>query len=192
MPSSSTNFNPDEIVRDVIGGNKDRFRLLVKEYGLLVRGYLSARVYHLEDAEDLAQETFVLTFSKLSSYELGTNFRAWLLSIAKFQLSNHWRKTKGRANTMEKFRHDIADAIQPEMMKASNELEKERIAKLLACISKLPGRTRHLIRAGLDGVRVETLAEEMKVKPNAIYQSRHRAHIALRKCMETNEPTPAT
>jgi len=192
MPSSSTNFNPDEIVRDVVGGNKDRFRLLVKEYGLLVRGYLSARVYHLEDAEDLAQETFVVTFSKLSSYELGTNFRAWLLSIAKFQLSNHWRKTKGRANTMDKFRHDIADAIQPEMMKASNELEKERIAKLLACISKLPDRTRHLIRAGLDGVRVETLAEEMKVKPNAIYQIRHRAHIALRKCMETNEPTPAT
>jgi RNA polymerase sigma-70 factor, ECF subfamily len=192
MPSSSTNFNPDEIVRDVVGGNKDRFRLLVKEYGLLVRGYLSARVYHLEDAEDLAQETFVVTFSKLSSYELGTNFRAWLLSIAKFQLSNHWRKTKGRANTMDKFRHDIADAIQPEMMKASNELEKERIDKLLACISKLPDRTRHLIRAGLDGVRVETLAEEMKVKPNAIYQIRHRAHIALRKCMETNEPTPAT
>lgn len=192
MPSSSTNFNPDEIVRDVVGGNKDRFRLLVKEYGLLVRGYLSARVYHLEDVEDLAQETFVVTFSKLSSYELGTNFRAWLLSIAKFQLSNHWRKTKGRANTMDKFRHDIADAIQPEMMKASNELEKERIAKLLACISKLPDRTRHLIRAGLDGVRVETLAEEMKVKPNAIYQIRHRAHIALRKCMETNEPTPAT
>ena len=93
---------------------------------------------------------------------------------------------------MDKFRHDIADAIQPEMMKASNELEKERIAKLLACISKLPDRTRHLIRAGLDGVRVETLAEEMKVKPNAIYQIRHRAHIALRKCMETNEPTPAT
>ena len=192
MPSSSTNFNPYEIVRDVGGGNKHRFRLLVKEYGLLVRGYLSARVYHLEDAEDLAQETFVVTFSKLSSYELGTNFRAWLLSIAKFQLSNHWRKTKGRANTMDKFRHDIADAIQPEMMKASNELEKERIAKLLACISKLPDRTRHLIRAGLDGVRVETLAEEMKVKPNAIYQIRHRAHIALRKCMETNEPTPAT
>jgi len=144
----------------------------------------------LEDAEDLAQETFLVAFSKLSAYKLGTNFRAWLLSIAKFQLTNHWRKTKGRANTMDKFRHDIADAIQPEMMKASNQLEKERMAKLLACIAKLPDRTRHLIRAGLDGVRVESLAEELKVKPNAIYQIRHRAHIALRKCMESDEPEP--
>ena len=47
-------FDPDSIVEQVLGGEKDRFRLLVREYGLLVRGYLAARVYHLEDAEDLA------------------------------------------------------------------------------------------------------------------------------------------
>jgi RNA polymerase sigma-70 factor (ECF subfamily) len=86
-------FNPDEIIKEVLAGNKDRFRVLVREYGLLVRGFLASRVYHLEDAEDLAQDAFLIAFSKLSSYEIGTNFRAWLLSIAKFQLSNHWRKT---------------------------------------------------------------------------------------------------
>ncbi|NBQ02673.1 MAG: RNA polymerase factor sigma-70, partial [Opitutae bacterium] len=48
-------FDPDEIIQEVLAGNKDRFRLLVREYGLLVRGFLSARLYHLEDAEDLAQ-----------------------------------------------------------------------------------------------------------------------------------------
>jgi len=88
-----SNFNPDEIIQDVLAGDKDKFRTLVREYGLLVRGYLASRVYHLEDAEDLAQESFLIAFSKLSSYEIGTNFRAWLLSIAKYQLSNHWRKS---------------------------------------------------------------------------------------------------
>jgi len=56
----------------------------------------------------------------------------------------------------------------------------------------LPDRTRHLIRAGLDGVRMETLAEEMNLKPNAIYQLRHRAHLALRKCMEKKTTQPAS
>ena len=42
-----SDFDPDEIIEEVLAGNKDRFRLLVREYGLLVRGYLSARVYHL-------------------------------------------------------------------------------------------------------------------------------------------------
>jgi len=187
-----SNFNPDEIIQDVLAGDKYKFRTLVREYGLLVRGYLASRVYHLEDAEDLAQDSFLIAFSKLSSYEIGTNFRAWLLSIAKYQLSNHWRKSSRRANTMDKFRHDIAGAIQPEMVKASDEMKQNQINKLLHCISELPDRTRHLIRAGLDGVRMETLAEEMNLKPNAIYQLRHRAHIALRKCMENKEPETAS
>lgn len=180
-------FNPDEIISEVLAGNKDRFRLLVREYGLLVRGYLSARVYHLEDAEDLAQEAFLTAYAKLSSYEIGTNFRAWLLTIAKFQLSNHWRKSSRRANAMDKFRHQIAETIQPEMNKASDELNNLKVQELLQCITLLPDRTRHLIRAGLDGVRMETLAEEMNLKPNAIYQLRHRAHLALRKCMEKKQ-----
>lgn len=187
-----SNFNPDEIILDVLAGDKDKFRTLVREYGLLVRGYLASRVYHLEDAEDLAQDSFLIAFSKLSSYEIGTNFRAWLLSIAKYQLSNHWRKSSRRANTMDKFRHDIAGAIQPEMVNASDEMKQNQINKLLHCISELPDRTRHLIRAGLDGVRMETLAEEMNLKPNAIYQLRHRAHIVLRKCMENKEQKSAS
>jgi RNA polymerase sigma-70 factor (ECF subfamily) len=192
MASVSDSFDPDPIVRQVLKGNKDRFRLIVREYGLLVRGYLAARVYHLEDAEDLAQDAFLVAFSKLSTYEIGTNFRAWLLTIAKFQLTNHWRKTSRRSNAMDRFRHDIAEAIQPELKKASDELDQERIGNLLGCIAKLPDRTRHLIRAGLDGVRMETLAEELNLKPNALYQLRHRAHQALRKCMEEESPAPVS
>lgn len=187
-----SDFDPDEIIEEVLAGNKDRFRLLVREYGLLVRGYLSARVYHLEDAEDLAQEAFLTAYAKLSTYEIGTNFRAWLLTIAKFQLSNHWRKSSRRANAMDKFRHQIAETIQPEMNQASGELNNLKLQKLLHCITLLPDRTRHLIRAGLDGVRMEILAEEMNMKPNAIYQLRHRAHLALRKCMEKKTTQPAS
>ena len=185
-------FDPDEIIQEVLAGNKDRFRLLVREYGLLVRGYLSARMYHLEDAEDLAQEAFLTAYAKLATYEIGTNFRAWLLTIAKFQLSNHWRKSSRRANAMDKFRHQIAETTQPEMNKASDELNNLKVQKLLHCITLLPDRTRHLIRAGLDGVRMETLAEEMNLKPNAIYQLRHRAHLALRKRMEKKTTQPAS
>ena len=191
MASSTDRFDPDFVVRQVLKGNRDRFRLIVREYGLLVRGYLAARVYHLEDAEDLAQDAFLVAFSKLSTYEIGTNFRAWLLTIAKFQLTNHWRKTSRRANAMDRFRHDIAEAIQPDLQKLrKNSIRENR--NLLDCIAKLPDRTRHLIRAGLDGVRMETLTEELNLKPNALYQLRHRAHQALRKCVEEQTPDPAS
>lgn len=182
--------DPDWVVASILDGNKDAFRLIVSEYGLLVRGFHAARVYHLADAEDLAQDTFVKAYEKLEDYELGTNFRAWLMSIAKFLLNNHWRKYGNRATVMEKFRHDIAESIQTELKVSHAEIDESRIPRLLDCISKLPDNLRKVIRSGLEGEKVSLIANDLKLKANAIYQLRHRAHIALRKCMnQTTSPT---
>ena len=183
MDTPNKRFNPDWVVASVLDGNKDAFRMIVSEYGLLVRGFLAARVYHLADAEDLAQDTFVKAYEKLEDYELGTNFRAWLMSIAQFLLNNHWRKYGNRATVMEKFRHDIAESIQTELKVAHEDVDESRIPKLLDCISKLPDNLRKVIRSGLDGERISILAQELNLQANAVYQLRHRAHVALRKCM---------
>lgn len=181
--------DPDWVVASILDGNKDAFRLIVSEYGLLVRGFLSARVYHLADAEDLAQDTFVKAYEKLEDYEQGTNFRAWLMSIAQFLLNNHWRKYGNRATVMEKFRHDIAGAIQTELKVAHEDVDESRIPKLLDCITQLPDNLRKVIRSGLEEEKISTLAKDLELKANAIYQLRHRAHVALRKCMSQKTST---
>ena len=190
MPQNPQSFDPDLVVSEVIDGNKDAYRLIVAEYSLLVRGFLSARIYHLDDAQDLAQETFVTAYEKLEKYEIGTNFRAWLMSIAQFLLNNHWRKYGNRATVMAKFRHDIAESIQAELKVAHEEVDESRIPKLLDCITKLPNNLRKVIRSGLDGEKISILAKQLNLQANAVYQLRHRAHIALRKCMnQTPSPT---
>jgi RNA polymerase sigma-70 factor (ECF subfamily) len=190
MPQNPQSFDPDLVVSEVIDGNKDAYRLIVAEYSLLVRGFLSARIYHLDDAEDLAQETFVTAYEKLEKYEIGTNFRAWLMSIAQFLLNNHWRKYGNRATVMAKFRHDIAESIQTELKVAHEEVDESRIPKLLDCITKLPNNLRKVIRSGLEGEKISILAKELNLQANAVYQLRHRAHVALRKCMnQTPSPT---
>ena len=183
MPQNPQSFDPDLVVSQVIDGNKDAYRLIVAEYSLLVRGFLSARIYHLDDAEDLAQETFVTAYEKLEKYEIGTNFRAWLMSIAQFLLNNHWRKYGNRATVMEKFRHDIAESIQTELKVAHEDVDESRIPKLLDCITQLPDNLRKVIRSGLEGEKISILAKELTLQANAVYQLRHRAHVALRKCM---------
>ena len=190
MPQNPQSFDPDLVVSQVIDGNKDAYRLIVAEYSLLVRGFLSARIYHLDDAEDLAQETFVTAYEKLEKYEIGTNFRAWLMSIAQFLLNNHWRKYGNRATVMEKFRHDIAESIQTELKVAHEDVDESRIPKLLDCITQLPDNLRKVIRSGLEGEKISILAKELNLQANAVYQLRHRAHVALRKCMnQTPSPT---
>jgi DNA-directed RNA polymerase specialized sigma24 family protein len=79
MPPHPQEFDPDPIIAAVLRGDTDRFRLLVREYGLLVRGFLATRLYHHEDVEDLAQDVFVIVFEKLNGYEPGSNLAAQII-----------------------------------------------------------------------------------------------------------------
>ena len=188
MPIPPQEFDPDPIIAAVLRGETDRFRLLVREYGLLVRGFLATRLYHHEDVEDLAQDVFVIVFEKLATYEVGNNFRSWLIGIARFELKNYLRKNRRRANAMERFRVEMVEAIEPELDTEHESLQRENVERLLDCISRLSDRARRIVRAGLDGSRAEDLAEELGMSANAIYQARFRAHASLQKCLVQETP----
>ena len=183
MPAHPQEFDPDPIIAAVLRGDTDRFRMLVREYGLLVRGFLATRLYHHEDVEDLAQDVFVIVFEKLGTYEPGNNFRSWLIGITRFELKNYLRKNRRRANAMERFREEMVEAIEPELDTEHESLQRENIDRLLDCISRLSDSARRIVRAGLDGSRAEDLSEELGMGANAIYQARFRAHASLQKCM---------
>jgi RNA polymerase sigma-70 factor (ECF subfamily) len=177
----------DSVIAAILRGETDKFRLILREYGLIVRGYLGARLHHQEDVEDLAQEVFLIAYEKLADYEPG-NFAGWLIGIARNQLRNHWRHGARRADALERFRVEIGGVIDPELDEAARRFSPAEIDRLLHCISLLPDRLRRIVRAGLDGTRAAALAEELGMNANAIYQARFRAHSALRKCLKRLEP----
>jgi RNA polymerase sigma-70 factor (ECF subfamily) len=177
-------FDPQPIIAAILRGETDLFRLLVREYGLFLRGFLAARLHHLEDVDDVAQEVFLVAFDRLSTCD-PAHFRQWLIGIAKNELREHWRKQSRRAAAMDRFREEVAAAVDVEVDASFRLLRAEHIERLLDCISRLPDRVRRIVRAGLDGVRADELADELGMHRNAIYQARFRGFAALRKCMET-------
>ena len=184
MTSPAGAFDPQPIIAAILRGETDLFRLLVREYGLFVRGYLAARLHHLEDVDDVAQEVFLVAFDRLKTCE-PAQFRYWLIGIAKNELRQHWRKQGRRAAAMERFREEVALTVEAEADASFHLLRAESIERLLDCISRLPDRVRRIVRAGLDGGRADELANELGINRNAIYQARFRGFAALRKCMET-------
>src|SRR3954471_11508538 len=71
-----------EIVRAVLAGNREAFRVLVdRESGSVIR--VCYRVLgDLHEAEDIAQETFVTAYRSLASWRGDGPFGAWLARIA--------------------------------------------------------------------------------------------------------------
>ena len=49
-------------------------------------------VYNDEDARDLVQDTFFKSYRFISSYEKGTNAKAWLFKILKNSFINNYRR----------------------------------------------------------------------------------------------------
>ncbi len=53
------------------------------------------------EAEDLIQEALVSAYLGFDSFELGTNFRAWMLRILRNTHINRYRKTQRSVNTVD-------------------------------------------------------------------------------------------
>lgn len=178
----------ERIISAVRHGETDKFRLLVREFGMIVRAYLAARLPHQDDADDLAQEVFLIAFDKLDTCD-PPRFQAWLLGIARNQLRNHWRARARREDALSRFREEVSQLVESDLEAAAGRFTPVQIERLLHCIALLPDRLRRIVRGSLEGIRSETIASELGIKPNALYQARFRAHAALRKCMTAHHPS---
>lgn len=75
----------DQLVCRILGGDSAAFVMLVERYKRPVYALAYRLLGNTTDAEDAAQETFVRAYTRLTSYQLGSRFGSWILSI-----TSHW------------------------------------------------------------------------------------------------------
>lgn len=84
---------PDDlrIINDVLSGDVESFALLIARYKqdvfLAIRGHVPAGAI-----DELAHETFIRAFEKLSAYKRKRPFKNWLIAIAVNQCMDFWRR----------------------------------------------------------------------------------------------------
>lgn len=74
--------------------NPNQFAELYRRHVQRVYRYLLARVGLVEDAQDLTSQTFLTAWENLSTYRGDGAFGAWLLSIARHKVADHYRRRK--------------------------------------------------------------------------------------------------
>jgi RNA polymerase sigma-70 factor (ECF subfamily) len=164
-------------------GDRDAFQQIVRAFGLPLRSYVAARVYHLDELDDLTQEVFIAAYRSLPTFHRGDDFGAWLRGIARNKVQLHSRSSIRRNKALERFRDEVAQAIQADLDRAASSDQSEAIEMLLQCIGRLPERMRRVVRAGLEGNKPAALAEELAVSVTAIYNLHCRANRLLRECL---------
>ena len=74
--------NDNLIVSQIVSGQKDLFRLLVRQYERAVYGMGLSFFRNQEDASDFTQEVFLKAYKNLPGFEGRSRFSTWLYKIA--------------------------------------------------------------------------------------------------------------
>jgi RNA polymerase sigma-70 factor (ECF subfamily) len=173
-----------ELVLDQIqSGDRDAFQEIVRAFSLPLRSYIAARIYRLDEVDDLTQEVFVVAYGSLPAFHRGDDFGAWMRGIARNKVQFHLRSSIRRNKALERFRDEVAVEIQADLDRVASADDGDAIETLLQCIAQLPERMRRVVRGGLEGDRAAALAEELATSVTAVYNLHYRANKLLRECL---------
>ncbi|MFC5050431.1 sigma-70 family RNA polymerase sigma factor [Rubritalea spongiae] len=175
-----------EAVQQVLDGDTNAFREVVKRYGPEVRAYLASNLSDYQTVDDLVQETFIGAYNSLERYEVDSNFRAWIYGIARNKLRMHLRKIYRDKDRKEQLKIEVIEQLATAIDENYNDQDHVRIQNLRECIELLPEKNRNIIKSRyFGGSSVIDLAQKLQRTENSVSVILHRLRIVLRKCIES-------
>ena len=169
------------LIASVLGGNTERFAPLVTRYQQRVMRFILKYEHNVQDAQELAQETFLQAFRALPSFNSQSRFSTWLTGIAFNLLKNHL----SRSPTKQHLHLDIDE--QPDGMcdlAGSNPADAYASRQLLLAmdhaVAALPGQMRDaILLVASEGLSYEEAAVTLNVPVGTVKSRLCRARIQL-------------
>lgn len=186
-PASDDRSGSAEIVDAVQraqDGDAEAFGELYDHYVDLVYRYVAFRVGNVALAEDLTSEAFVRALRRITSFSWqGRDFGAWLITIARNLIADHFKSGRYR---MEFATSDLLDAgadrsqegPEREVLDALTNVELLRAVKLLG-----PEQQECLVLRFLQGLSVAETAQIMGKNDGAIKALQYRAVRSLARLL---------
>jgi RNA polymerase sigma factor (sigma-70 family) len=82
------------LVAQVISGDRQAFRMLIKQHERLVGHMIARLIDRHEDREELCQDVFLKVYEKLGEFTFQSKLSTWIATIAYRHGINHLRKKK--------------------------------------------------------------------------------------------------
>ena len=136
---SGVSFDSDDdnhILQEILAGQKELFRLLVKRHEQQVYGMGLSFFRNAEDASDFTQEVFLKVYRSLSRFEGRSRFSTWLYKIAYNTAVNSVKRNKEYRSLSED--DAIPDGDTPERIM----LRKALSEAVMEALKELPPRFR--------------------------------------------------
>ena len=165
---------------------------LMERHATPVFHFLCRLTGNEDDANDLAQETFVRVFKSSKSFRSRENFSAWLYTIAANLARNHFRwRSRHPAVSLEPDDAETEQSLGSTWAAknpAPNEaaLAEERAVAVRAAVSNLPEDLREaIVLCEWEEFSVAEAAEILEATPKAVESRLYRARGILRERLKS-------
>jgi RNA polymerase sigma-70 factor (ECF subfamily) len=183
----------EQLVRLILGGDRERFSVLVDRYKRGITNFIGAAVRGQADVADLTQETFLRVYAHLGTFNpsLG-KFSTWVYHIARNVVRTHLGKSLRRPQTQELGEDRTLENALPDLSADADPsrglLRSEAEADVRAALAELPERTRTVLSLRYyDNMEYQTIAETMGLSLGNVKTLIHRGKLALAQKMLDRE-----
>jgi len=170
-----------QVVRDVLEGDQDAFRLLVRRYGDALYGHALHMTGSADDAADLVQRALVKGFKKLKSCREPDHVGAWLFRIAANLCKDHVRSPRRRDVSLSRLPDVLRDDVNPESSAEGSEI-RTRVHCALNALT--PEQREAFVLKHVEGRSYEEIAAVMDLSVASLKMRVHRAREALKGLLE--------
>ena len=144
-------------------------------------GFLFKRLADREQAREVLQRTNLVLCRKADNYESGTNFKAWAMTVANYEIMAY-RKTLARERLV--FTDEVFAMIAPEEDETPPD-PSHRLVHLRHCLQGISSKNRELLDWRYQGEHtLSKIAEEIGSTTGAVKVKLHRLRRQLLGCIQ--------
>ena len=183
-PPDPAQREADRIVEDVLAGDTAAFAGIIRLFQQSVWRIAAVILRDRDATENVVQQVFVDAYLHLDQYELGTDFGAWIRTVARNRLRKELRTAIREDRRLLRFRQLLLERLRSE---ASGQRDDSDIymAALRDCRELLAPRDCTLLSMRYEaGMSFEAIANHQGQTPDAVQRMISRIRIRLKECIQ--------
>jgi RNA polymerase sigma-70 factor (ECF subfamily) len=123
--------------------------------------YITSKIHQKEDAEDILQDVYIKTISKVDQLRPDTNLNAWLFTVTKNAINDYFRLKSKHLKT------ELTEKLIPQIDEDNGALEG--FCCLDPHINELPEKYKQvIILSEIEGKKHQEIADQLNLSLSAI------------------------
>ena len=180
--------NDQVYIDKILNGDANAFAVLVDRYKDLVYTLAIRMMKHREEAEEVAQDTFIKVFNSLSRFKGDSKFSTWIYRVAYNACLDRLKKNKRQQGTVA-----IDEYTEHQVKTIDNALDKieakERQLAIQNCMEMLPSEDSFLLTLFyFEELSLDEISKVVGLKPNNVkvklFRSRKKLATILKEQLD--------